>query len=108
MILDRIDRYLRRWGLDQDRLTRPPAAVRFEAERGNALWQLDLSPSDLKQVEAPSWAEPGRRRHEPAALRIARCQPVEPPPEVDQHLGGDPPSHRPRPGSCRGSAWRCP
>jgi hypothetical protein len=41
-------------------MTRPPAAVRFEAERSNALWQLDLSPSDLKQVEAPPWVEPGR------------------------------------------------
>jgi hypothetical protein len=55
-----LDRYLRRWGLDQDQLTRPPAAVRFEAERSNALWQLDLSPSDLKQVKAPPWVEPGR------------------------------------------------
>jgi len=55
-----INHYLRQWGLDQDRLTRPPVAVRFEAERGNALWQLDLSPSDLKQVEAPPWLEPGR------------------------------------------------
>jgi hypothetical protein len=55
-----INHYLRQWGLDQDRLTRPPVAVRFEAERSNALWQLDLSPSDLKQVEAPPWLEPGR------------------------------------------------
>ena len=55
-----VDRYLRRWGLVQGQLTRPPAAVRFEAERSNALWQLDLSPSDLKQVEAPPWVEPGR------------------------------------------------
>ena len=55
-----LDRYLRRWGLDQDQLTRPPAAVRFEAEHSNALWQFDLSPSDLKQVKAPPWVEPGR------------------------------------------------
>jgi hypothetical protein len=55
-----INHYLRQWGLDQDRLTRPPVAVRFQAERSNALWQLDLSPSDLKQVEAPPWVEPGR------------------------------------------------
>jgi hypothetical protein len=55
-----VDRYLALWGFDHDRLTRPPAAVRFEARHGNALWQLDLSPSDLKQVEAPSWVEPGR------------------------------------------------
>ncbi len=44
----------------QGQLTRPPAAVRFEAEHSNALWQLDLSPSDLKQVETPPWVEPGR------------------------------------------------
>ena len=31
-----------------------------EARHGNALWQFDLSPSDLKQIEAPSWVEPGR------------------------------------------------
>jgi len=55
-----VDRYLALWGLDHDRLTRPPPAVRFEARHGNALWQFDLSPSDLKQVEAPSWVEPGR------------------------------------------------
>jgi hypothetical protein len=55
-----VDRYLALWGLDHDRLTRPPPAVRFEARHANALWQLDLSPSDLKQVEAPSWVEPGR------------------------------------------------
>ena len=55
-----VDRYLRRWGLVQDQLTRPPAAVRFEAERSNALWQLDLSPSDLKQIKTPPWVEPGR------------------------------------------------
>lgn len=55
-----VDRYLALWGFDHDRLTRPPAAVRFEARHGNELWQFDLSPSDLKQVEAPSWVEPGR------------------------------------------------
>src|SRR5206468_10490057 len=45
---------------DHGHLTGAPPAVRFEAERSNALWQLDLSPSDLKQVETPSWVEPGR------------------------------------------------
>ena len=55
-----VDRYLALWGFDHDQLTRPPAAVRFEARHSNALWQFDLSPSDLKQVEAPSWIEPGR------------------------------------------------
>lgn len=55
-----VDRHLALWGFDHDRLTRPPAAVRFEARHSNALWQFDLSPSDLKQVETPSWVEPGR------------------------------------------------
>lgn len=54
------DRYLRQWGYDQVRLTRAPAAVRFQASRSNELWQFDLSPSDLKQVKAPLWVEPGR------------------------------------------------
>jgi hypothetical protein len=37
-------------------------AVRFQARarRSNELWQFDLSPSDLKQVAAPLWFEPGR------------------------------------------------
>jgi hypothetical protein len=55
-----VDRYLALWGFDHDRLVRPPPAVRFEARHSNALWQFDLSPSDLEQVEAPSWVEPGR------------------------------------------------
>ncbi len=54
------DRYLRQWGYDQVRLTRAPAAVRFQARRSNELWQFDLSPSDLKHVEAPLWVEAGR------------------------------------------------
>ncbi len=55
-----VDRYLRRWGLDLPRLTRAPVAVRFQAEHSNDGWQFDLSPSDLKRVEAPLWCEPGR------------------------------------------------
>jgi hypothetical protein len=54
------NRYLKEWGYDHDRMTRPPAAVRFQAEHSNALWHFDLSPSDLKQVECPAWIEPGR------------------------------------------------
>ena len=54
------NRYLRQWGYDHDRMARPPAAVRFQAEHSNALWHFDLSPSDLKQVECPPWVEPGR------------------------------------------------
>lgn len=52
--------YLRQWGYDQARLTRAPAAVRFQARRSNELWQFDLSPSDLKHVPHPLWSEPGR------------------------------------------------
>lgn len=55
-----VNRYLSHWGLDQPRLTRQPAAVRFQAEHSNDCWQFDLSPSDLKHVEAPLWTEPGR------------------------------------------------
>lgn len=55
-----IDRYLRDRGFDQARLTRAPAAVRFQARRSNELWQFDMSPSDLKQVKQPLWIEPGR------------------------------------------------
>jgi hypothetical protein len=54
------NRYLKEWGYDHERMTRPPAAVRFQAEHSNALWHFDLSPSDLKQVDCPSWIEPGR------------------------------------------------
>ena len=57
-----VDLYLRRWHLDQPRLLRQPPAVRFQAESSNACWQFDLSPSDLKQVEAPLWIEPARGR----------------------------------------------
>ncbi len=54
------NRYLKEWGYDHERMTRPPAAVRFQAEHSNVLWHFDLSPSDLKQIECPSWIEPGR------------------------------------------------
>src|SRR3546814_4219845 len=46
--------------LDYARVTRPHAAVRFQARRSNELWHFDMSPSDLKQVEAPLWIEQGR------------------------------------------------
>ena len=55
-----VNRYLRVWDLDDDRLARPPPARRFQAEHSNDCWQFDLSPSDLKQVPAPLWMEPGR------------------------------------------------
>ena len=55
-----VNRYLRAWGLDDERMSRPPPAQRFQAEHVNECWQFDLSPSDLKQVPAPLWVEAGR------------------------------------------------
>jgi hypothetical protein len=57
-----VDRVLRASGLDYVRVTRPVAAVRFQAKRSNELWQFDMSPSDLKQVEVPLWVEAVWRR----------------------------------------------
>jgi hypothetical protein len=50
-----VNRYLQQWGYDSTALNRPPPAVRFQAEHSNDCWQFDMSPSDLKQIEAPSW-----------------------------------------------------
>jgi len=56
-----VNRYLRQWGYDRETLGRPPPAVRFQAEHSNDCWQFDLSPSDLKEVEAPSWVRPDQK-----------------------------------------------
>lgn len=53
-----VNRYLSGWHLDQPRLHRPPPAVRFQAEYSNDCWQFDMSPSDLKHIEAPEWINP--------------------------------------------------
>jgi hypothetical protein len=45
-----VDRVLRASGLDHARVTRPIAAVRFQAKRSNELWHFDMSPSDLVPV----------------------------------------------------------
>jgi hypothetical protein len=55
-----VNRYLVKWGLDQSRLSRQPPAVRFQAECSNDCWHFDLSPSDLKRIDNPSWVEPGK------------------------------------------------
>jgi len=55
-----VNRYLRHWGMDDERRGRPPPARRFQAEHANDCWQFDLSPSDLKRVPAPLWVEAGR------------------------------------------------
>ena len=41
-------------------MIRQPPAVRFQAERSNALWHFDMSPSDLKHLKAPPWLDPDR------------------------------------------------
>jgi hypothetical protein len=51
---------LKAWGFDHTTLTREPPAVRFQARYSNDLWQLDLSPSDLKHIKAPAWIDPTR------------------------------------------------
>lgn len=53
-----VNRWLSGWHLDQPRLHRPPPAVRFQAEHSNECWQFDMSPSDLKHIDAPEWIDP--------------------------------------------------
>ena len=55
-----VNRYLKAWGLDWDRLRREPPAVRFQAEHSNDFWQFDISPSDLKHLKAPPWVDETR------------------------------------------------
>jgi hypothetical protein len=56
-----LNRHLRRLGYDHERMIRQPPAVRFQAERSNALWHFDMSPSDLKQLKAPPWIDADRQ-----------------------------------------------
>lgn len=55
-----VNRYLKQWGYDKERLSRQPIAVRFEAELSNQCWHFDLSPSDLKRLKNAVELEPGR------------------------------------------------
>jgi hypothetical protein len=52
-----VNAYLKTWGLDWRTLRREPPAVRFQAQYSNELWQFDISPSDLKQIQAPAWID---------------------------------------------------
>ncbi len=52
-----VNRYVKRWGLNWHRLRREPPAVRFQAQYSNELWQFDISPSDLKHIQAPAWID---------------------------------------------------
>jgi hypothetical protein len=56
-----LNRHLRRLGYDHERMIRQPPAVRYQAERSNALWHFDMSPSDLKQLKAPPWIDADRQ-----------------------------------------------
>jgi Integrase core domain len=55
-----VNRYLDALRLNQSRLMRPPAAVRFQAEHSNDCWQFDMSPSDLKHIDKPEWVDPNK------------------------------------------------
>ena len=55
-----VNRYLKQWGYDKERLSRQPPAVRFEAEHSNQCWHFDLSSSDLKRLKNAVELEPGR------------------------------------------------
>jgi hypothetical protein len=50
-----VNSHLKRWGYDRSTLLRQPPAVRFQAQHSNDCWQFDLSPSDLKHINKPSW-----------------------------------------------------
>ena len=53
-----VNHYLLLLRLDQPRLLREPPAVRFQAEYSNDCWQFDMSPSDLKHIDKPTWIDP--------------------------------------------------
>lgn len=55
-----VNRYLKEWGYDKEKLSRQPPAVRFEAEYSNQCWHFDLSSSDLKRLKNAVELEPGR------------------------------------------------
>ncbi|WP_414590059.1 IS481 family transposase [Scytonema sp. PCC 10023] len=55
-----VNYYLKTWGYDHTSMTRQPPAVRFQAEMSNDCWHFDLSPSDLKHINLPTWIQPGR------------------------------------------------
>jgi hypothetical protein len=55
-----VNAYLRQWGYDWGTLRREPPAIRFQARDSNKLWQLDMRPSDLKQLKPPPWVDAGQ------------------------------------------------
>lgn len=57
-----INRYLKQWGYDRATLSKQSPAVRFQARYSNECWHFDLSPSDLKEIKPPLWAEQEKGR----------------------------------------------
>lgn len=57
-----LNRHMRQLGYDSARMSRPPPAVRFQAEEANALWHFDMSTSELKQLATPPWIDPDHGR----------------------------------------------
>ena len=60
---------LQAWGLDWRPLRREPPAVRFPAQDSKELWQCDISPSDLQQIQAPAWID--ARTGPPTRMRFS-------------------------------------
>jgi len=53
-----LNRHMRRLGFDRPRMTREPAAVRYQAAQANDVWHFDMSPSDLKRLtNPPAWVD---------------------------------------------------
>ena len=65
-----VNHSLKAWGLDWPTLRREPPAVRVQAQPSNALWQLDLSPSDLQHLTAPAWGDATRGAPTLLLLRV--------------------------------------
>lgn len=57
-----VNRYLNVLGFEHSAMWCEPPAVRFQAEQSNDCWQFDLSPSDLKHIEQPSWVDSEKGR----------------------------------------------
>lgn len=53
--LTTVNHHLKRLGYNQQTLRRQPPAVRFQAQHSNECWQFDISPSDIKKINKPSW-----------------------------------------------------
>ncbi len=58
-----VNRYLSAWGYDLMSLQVEPVVTHFQARYSNECWQLDLSPSDLKDLPIwPDWIDPQHGR----------------------------------------------